>query len=151
MGEQFKLVYGIQQVKMTMTDSDHCHILKLYVTKVLTLVITCLTWLLKDVFLVCFAITSPTSFDNVSSKWIPEVTHHCPETPIILVGTKADMREDPGEIQKLRDKNQEMVSVTEVICNNEFLKNLNMCCICRPTTLLKLCNLRSQQSTSKNI
>ena len=69
---------------------------------------------LKDVFLVCFAITSPTSFDNVSSKWIPEVTHHCPETPIILVGTKADMREDPGEIQKLRDKNQEMVSTTEV-------------------------------------
>ena len=65
-------------------------------------------------FLVCFAITSPTSFDNVTSKWIPEVTHHCPDTPIILVGTKADMREDPGEIQKLRDKNQEMVTVQEV-------------------------------------
>ena len=65
-------------------------------------------------FLVCFAITSPTSFDNVISKWIPEVTHHCPDTPIILVGTKADMREDPGEIQKLRDKNQEMVTVQEV-------------------------------------
>ena len=70
--------------------------------------------LLQDVFLVCFAITSPTSFDNVTSKWIPEVTHHCPDTPIILVGTKADMREDPGEIQKLRDKNQEMVTVQEV-------------------------------------
>ena len=70
---------------------------------------------MQDVFLVCFAITSPTSFDNVTSKWIPEVTHHCPDTPIILVGTKADMREDPGEIQKLRDKNQEMVTVQEVI------------------------------------
>ena len=70
--------------------------------------------ILQDVFLVCFAITSPTSFDNVTSKWIPEVTHHCPDTPIILVGTKADMREDPGEIQKLRDKNQEMVTVQEV-------------------------------------
>merc|ERR1712179_178875 len=74
-----------------------------------------------DVFLVCFAITSPTSFDNVTSKWIPEVTHHCPDTPIILVGTKADMREDPGEIQKLRDKNQEMVTVQEA---NNLVKTL---------------------------
>ena len=74
-------------------------------------------------FLVCFAITSPTSFDNVTSKWIPEVTHHCPDTPIILVGTKADMREDPGEIQKLRDKNQEMVTVQEVGGVHEGLIN----------------------------
>ena len=28
----------------------------------------------QDIFLVCFALTSPTSFDNVESKWIPEVT-----------------------------------------------------------------------------
>ena len=27
----------------------------------------------QDIFLVCFALTSPTSFDNVESKWIPEV------------------------------------------------------------------------------
>lgn len=29
---------------------------------------------------------SPSSFDNVSSKWIPEIRHHCPDAPVILVG-----------------------------------------------------------------
>ena len=37
-------------------------------------------------FLVCFSIMSPSSFDNVSSKWIPEIRHHCPDAPVILVG-----------------------------------------------------------------
>jgi hypothetical protein len=31
-----------------------------------------------DVFLVCFSIVSPTSFQNVKTKWVPEVKHHCP-------------------------------------------------------------------------
>lgn len=33
--------------------------------------------------------------ENVKSKWIPELMHHCPEAPIVLVGTKLDMRK-PG-------------------------------------------------------
>ena len=31
-----------------------------------------------DVFLVCFSVTSPASFENVKEKWFPEVHHHCP-------------------------------------------------------------------------
>ena len=42
------------------------------------------------------------------------MTHHCPDTPILLVGTKADLRDDPKEIEKLKEKNQEMVSNAEV-------------------------------------
>lgn len=45
-----------------------------------------------DVFVVCFAVTSPTSFRNVQTKWIPEVKHYMPSASIILVGTKKDMR-----------------------------------------------------------
>lgn len=57
-----------------------------------------------DVFLICYAVTSPTSFDNISSKWHPEITHHAPGTPFILVGTKADLRNDPETLQRLNKK-----------------------------------------------
>ena len=37
------------------------------------------------------------SYDNVLEKWHPEVAHYCPEQPIVLVGTKVDMRENEGD------------------------------------------------------
>ena len=45
-------------------------------------------------FLVCFSIDTRKTFDNVKACWIPEVRHHNPRTPVILVGTKKDMRDD---------------------------------------------------------
>lgn len=59
-----------------------------------------------DVFLICFSVVSPVSYENVRAKWAPEVRHHCPSTPIILVGTKLDLRDDPDTINKLKDRNQ---------------------------------------------
>ena len=59
-----------------------------------------------DVFLACFSIISPSSFANIESRWLSEVKHHCPYTPIILVGLKQDLREDPELIQRLRGRNQ---------------------------------------------
>uniref|UniRef100_A0A1I8GVU1 Ras-related C3 botulinum toxin substrate 1 n=1 Tax=Macrostomum lignano TaxID=282301 RepID=A0A1I8GVU1_9PLAT len=52
-----------------------------------------------DVFLVCFSLISPASYENVRAKWYPEVSHHCPNTPIILVGTKLDLRDDKDTIE----------------------------------------------------
>jgi len=57
-----------------------------------------------DVFIVCFSLISPASFENVRAKWYPEVSHHCPAVPIILVGTKVDLREDKETLDKLRSK-----------------------------------------------
>eukprot|EP00485_Elphidium_margaritaceum_P004927 CAMPEP_0202690468 /NCGR_PEP_ID=MMETSP1385-20130828/5440_1 /ASSEMBLY_ACC=CAM_ASM_000861 /TAXON_ID=933848 /ORGANISM="Elphidium margaritaceum" /LENGTH=191 /DNA_ID=CAMNT_0049345733 /DNA_START=30 /DNA_END=605 /DNA_ORIENTATION=+ len=47
-----------------------------------------------DIFLVCYSVASPASFDNITLKWIPEITHHCPDTPFIVVGMKTDLRTD---------------------------------------------------------
>ena len=54
-----------------------------------------------DVFLLCFALDAPSSFANVKERWYPELNHHCPGTPILLVGTKEDLRDDPQVISHL--------------------------------------------------
>jgi len=59
-----------------------------------------------DVFLICFSIISPPSFENVTAKWYPEVSHYCQEVPIVLVGTKLDLRDDKETIEKLRQKHK---------------------------------------------
>jgi len=59
-----------------------------------------------DVFLICFALVNPASFENVKTKWHPEITHHAPNIPNILVGTKLDLREDKDTVEKLKTKKQ---------------------------------------------
>ena len=49
-----------------------------------------------DVIVICFSIDNCDSFANVSLKWIPEVRHFCRGTPIVLVGTKTDLRYSSG-------------------------------------------------------
>jgi len=66
-----------------------------------------------DVFIIAFSIISPQSFDNVKSKWFPEIQHHAPEVPIILVGTKSDLRNDQAMIQTLASKGYHMVTAEE--------------------------------------
>jgi len=57
-----------------------------------------------DVFLCCFSVISPASYENVRTKWFPEVSHHCPSTPILVVGTKTDLRNDQETINRLAEK-----------------------------------------------
>jgi len=63
-----------------------------------------------DVFLICFSIISPASFENVKSKWYPEIQHHAPGVPIILVGTKSDLRNDHSTVQQLRNKGLDVIT-----------------------------------------
>jgi Ras-related C3 botulinum toxin substrate 1 len=47
-----------------------------------------------DVFVLAFSLISRASYENVFKKWIPELQHFAPGVPIVLVGTKMDLRED---------------------------------------------------------
>ncbi|XP_061961229.1 rac-like GTP-binding protein RAC2 [Populus nigra] len=47
-----------------------------------------------DVFILAFSLISRPSYENVSKKWVPELRHYAPSVPIVLVGTKLDLRED---------------------------------------------------------
>lgn len=54
-----------------------------------------------EVFLLVFSLVSPTSFENVKSKWVPELQKFNPSTPIVLVGSKLDLRENVEVIRTL--------------------------------------------------
>lgn len=51
----------------------------------------------SNVIIICFSLISPVSLENVPYKWYPEIAHYCPHVPIILVGTKKDMRNIKGK------------------------------------------------------
>jgi len=45
-----------------------------------------------DVFILAFSFDSRESFNNIKSKWQLEVNHHSPNSPIVLVGMKSDLK-----------------------------------------------------------
>ncbi|KAJ1931195.1 GTPase Cdc42 [Linderina macrospora] len=66
-----------------------------------------------DVFLVCFSVTSQASYENVREKWFPEVRHHCPGVPCLIVGTQVDLREDRATLAKLEGNRQRPISLEQ--------------------------------------
>ena len=63
-----------------------------------------------NVFLICFSTVSPSSFENVKAKWLPEVKLHCPKVPILLVGTQMDLRDNQATLDKLAKNKSKPVS-----------------------------------------
>lgn len=66
-----------------------------------------------DIFLICFSVVNRTSFENVKTRWLREVTQHCPNALLLLVGLKSDLRNDPEVLEKLRRQNVTSVTVDE--------------------------------------
>ncbi|PVF94902.1 GTP-binding protein rhoA [Serendipita vermifera] len=62
------------------------------------------------VVLICFSLEHLESFENVASKWVPEITHFCPGIPFILVGCKKDLRHDRRTVEDLKRRGQEIIS-----------------------------------------
>ncbi|EPQ58532.1 hypothetical protein GLOTRDRAFT_57589 [Gloeophyllum trabeum ATCC 11539] len=64
----------------------------------------------SDVILIVFSIDFPVSLANVQDKWYPEVAHFCEGTPLILVGTKIDLRRDDQTRRMLSAQGQTPVT-----------------------------------------
>lgn len=75
-----------------------------------------------DAFLIMFSIVNPSSYENVKSKWYPEVFHNCPTTPIILVGSKMDLRNDPEVVAKLESRKEAPISYEQGLKMAEEIK-----------------------------
>jgi Ras-related C3 botulinum toxin substrate 1 len=52
------------------------------------------------VFIVCFSLINRASFENVLAKWRPELGATAPRAPIVLVGTKADLKSKGGAVSE---------------------------------------------------
>lgn len=61
----------------------------------------------------------PTSFHNISEKWLPEIKRHGNKAPIILVGTQCDLRHDVKVLIELAQYHEQPVSgeVAERLAN----------------------------------
>jgi len=75
-----------------------------------------------DIFLVCFSVIQPNSFENVKEKWVSEIQHHCPKTPFLLVGTQIDLRHDGVTVEQMSRKRQKPITFE---MGEKFAKELN--------------------------
>ncbi|KAJ8038797.1 Ras-related C3 botulinum toxin substrate 1 [Holothuria leucospilota] len=57
-----------------------------------------------DVLLICYSVDNHSALENVLSKWYPEVRHHCPNLPIVLLANKTNFRNDAEAIARLSRK-----------------------------------------------
>ena len=70
-------------------------------------------YLQTDVFLFVFNVASRDSLDELKTKWLPEVRAVCPNAPLVLVGTKSDLRDDAEMCARMRESGRSFVSTSE--------------------------------------
>ncbi|XP_072319629.1 cell division control protein 42 homolog [Eucyclogobius newberryi] len=66
-----------------------------------------------DVFLLCYSVVRPCSFQNLTQRWLPDIRLHCPGAPLVLVGTQVDLREDVQVLIQLAQNRQRPVGSDE--------------------------------------
>ncbi|KAL0656902.1 hypothetical protein Bca4012_077486 [Brassica carinata] len=78
---------------------------------------------------------SKASYENIAKKWIPELRHYAPGVPIILVGTKLDLRDDkqffidhPGAVPITTNQGEELKkligSAVYIECSSKTQQNV---------------------------
>lgn len=84
-----------------------------------------LSYPMTDVFLICFSVVNPASFQNVKEEWVPELKEYAPNVPFLLVGTQIDLRDDPKTLARLNDLKEKPVSMEQ---GQKLAKEIGACC-----------------------
>jgi Ras-related C3 botulinum toxin substrate 1 len=74
-----------------------------------------------NVFLICYSVVSQASFDNVTEKWHPEIKHHTQNVPIVIIGTKFDLRENEEYCKSLKQNGESVVQKSQ---GEELMKKI---------------------------
>ncbi|CAF1362892.1 unnamed protein product [Rotaria sordida] len=69
-----------------------------------------LTYPRTDVFILCFSLVHPLTFENIEEKWYPEIKHYCPNAVTVLVGTNLELRDDTGKVSNLEKLQRKPIS-----------------------------------------
>ncbi|KAF5893402.1 rho-related gtp-binding protein rhoe, partial [Clarias magur] len=64
----------------------------------------------SDAVIICFDISRPETLDSVLKKWKGEIQEFCPNTKMLLVGCKSDLRTDLNTLVELSNHRQMPVS-----------------------------------------
>lgn len=78
-----------------------------------------LSYAQTSVFLLIYSITDPKSLEQIQDKWVPEMKHHCPKVPFILVANKQDVRADDGSVISTAEGQQmaKKIGAACYVCN----------------------------------
>jgi len=66
-----------------------------------------------DVIIISFSIIAHASYDHVQTKWVEESKKYAPNKPIVLVGTKKDLRDDQEMLKRLASRNLAPLTVQQ--------------------------------------
>ncbi|KAM6106321.1 rho-related GTP-binding protein Rho6 [Pterocles gutturalis] len=64
----------------------------------------------SDAVLLCFDISRPETLDSAAKKWKTEILDYCPNTRVLLVGCKTDLRTDLSTLMELSHQKQAPIS-----------------------------------------
>lgn len=58
--------------------------------------------------MLCYSVDSKDSLENIESKWVGEIAENCPNTKLVLVALKCDLREaaDDEDANPQREKKE---------------------------------------------
>lgn len=55
-----------------------------------------------DIFLICFSVVGPDYSEDIREYYLSDIRMCCPNVPIVLVGTKLDLRDDKEFLQRTK-------------------------------------------------